>query len=219
MNMFGFDEIDQFDQFSEFSQLSEISDINENSTSNGMDYIYSLDSYIAKRSTYEVDKESYINAVVGFIESTGFDVYKEFDDFTIESIMTDQYYINLSEEFNQHICKKNVSKKIVSEEVVLESDESISDCDQDYDNDRKVENDEKVKVVKKETISCYLDHCSNKALRNNTCRLHLVLNKENICIMENCINLKSISSKKNKRYNDLCVKHTKSKRLKISNNS
>lgn len=218
MNMFGFDEIDQLDQFDQFLELSEISDINENSTSNCMDYIYSLDSYIAKRSTYEVDRESYINDVVSFIESSGFDVYKEFDDFTIESIMLDPYYIKLSEEFIKPLDP--ILEQKVSEEIILESDESISDCDTEVE---EVENGDKVKSCvsikeKKEIMSCHLHHCNNKALRNNTCRLHLVLDKNNTCIVENCINLKSISSKKNKRYNDLCVKHTKSKRLKISNN-
>lgn len=115
-----------------------------------------------------VEDINHINEVIIMIEESGFDIEKEFDDFTISSIM----------------------------------------------NDTEVNNN-----TRKENIPCLFSKCKNKALRNNICRRHLLLKKENRCSIEKCLNLKSISlTTKQKKYNDLCVKHKKSKRLLAKHN-
>lgn len=170
MNMFGFDEAE---------------------------YIYSIDSYMSSHLSYSVNMERHIHDVVEFIEFSGFDVYEEFDDFTINSIMEDPSYIQLNKQTNK---------------IIVESKEDINKAYRETIT--KIENMSKVKS--KKNIKCSIKKCKNKSLRNNICRRHLILNKDHRCVYNKCLNLKSISTVKSpniKKYNEFCVRHAKAKRL------
>ena len=99
------------------------------------------------------------------IVDSGFDVDKEFDEFTLQSIMHDAQYI----------------------------------------------------PVKKEIKLCSTKDCKKRALRNNTCRMHLLADKSNKCIVERCLNLKyryNSGDKKNS-YDKHCHNHRRSLMFKI----
>lgn len=162
--------------------------------------------------SYSVNTESYINNVVKFIEFSGFDVYEEFDDFTINSIMSDSYYSQLNEQPNDNISIKSAESVESNNKI---NDEPAEDINKAYrETITKIENMSKVKS--KKNIKCSIKKCKNKSLRNNICRRHLILNKDHRCVYNKCLNLKSISTVKSpniKKYNEFCVRHAKAKRL------
>lgn len=162
--------------------------------------------------SYSVNVERHIHDVVEFIEFSGFDVYEEFDDFTINSIMSDSYYTQLNEQPNDNISIKSAESVESNNKI---NDESVEDINKAYrETITKIENMSKVKS--KKNIKCSIKKCKNKSLRNNICRRHLILNKDHRCVYNKCLNLKSISTVKSpniKKYNEFCVRHAKAKRL------
>lgn len=162
--------------------------------------------------SYSVNMERHIHDVVEFIEFSGFDVYEEFDDFTINSIMSDSYYTQLNEQPNDNISIKSAESVESNNKI---NDESVEDINKAYrETITKIENMSKVKS--KKNIKCSIKKCKNKSLRNNICRRHLILNKDHRCVYNKCLNLKSISTVKSpniKKYNEFCVRHAKAKRL------
>ena len=162
--------------------------------------------------SYSVNMERHIHDVVEFIEFSGFDVYEEFDDFTINSIMSDSYYTQLNEQPNDNISIK--SAELVESNNKI-NDDPAEDINKAYrETITKIENMSKVKS--KKNIKCSIKKCKNNSLRNNICRRHLILNKDHRCVYNKCLNLKSISTVKSpniKKYNEFCVRHAKDKRL------
>lgn len=162
--------------------------------------------------SYSVNMERHIHDVVEFIEFSGFDVYEEFDDFTINSIMSDSYYTQLNEQPNDNISIKSAESVESNNKI---NDEPAEDINKAYrETITKIENMSKVKS--KKNIKCSIKKCKNNSLRNNICRRHLILNKDHRCVYNKCLNLKSISTVKSpniKKYNEFCVRHAKDKRL------
>lgn len=101
------------------------------------------------------------------IINSGFDVDKEFCEFTIDSIMQDANYVQ----------------------------------------------------IKKITL-CSNIGCKKKALRNNICRMHLLEDKNNKCVVEYCLNLKYKHSSlyKKNSYDKHCYNHRRSLMFKIQLN-
>jgi hypothetical protein len=128
---------------------------------------------------------TYIENIVNNIEQSGFDVYEELDEFTINSILKEPIHESYDLVF---------SERTIESKMECGSEEST-----DFEDGK-----------------CNYKKCDNKSLRDNTCRMHLLLNKENKCIVEKCNNLKSRSNKKSKKYNDLCTRHLKYNRTKYA---
>ena len=98
------------------------------------------------------------------IINSGFDVDKEFDDFTLESIMKDDSFIR-----------------------------------------------------KKKIILCSENNCKKKALRNNICRMHLLMDKKNKCSVDKCMNLKYryTTGDKKDTYDKHCYNHRRALMFKF----